>query len=547
MITKSIKYFLMAGTVCCGLSAAMVSCSDWDDHYEAGTATGGSNLTLWQQMKQNPQLSDFCQVLESTKIVRMHRKTGVSYAEMLDGGQSFTVVAPVNGTFNRDSLVRLTETFRGDSVVEKTFVLNHISRSTTSMQGEGGRMLMLNQKKISLLTADSTIDGIRLQRGNIHTRNGVLHITQRPLPYHLNLFEALCDLPQLSGIGDEMRKFNEDYFVADMSASSGIFEGVPVYVDSVVIERNRLIESLGYLNSEDSTYWVVAPTTAEWERVWNDAKKYFVYDSKVLRRDSLQRIWAARMLMRDAIFNMSDQRSVQDSLISVPYLNWRKSYLPGRPLLHSFAKPFQTGGILSAATPITCSNGTLYQVDKWPFDPTQTYLQPLWTEGESTWLMTTYKECTYNVRRQVADSISQSSYLQIVPLKGTSNWEATFRIDNTLSGAYDICAVILPQSVAGLPNGKPCKFKAAVNYIDEDGNEQSFNCGNTQFRSDPTRVDTVVVAENFSFPTCNYGQDDIKVTVKLQCSILARENVNFSREMYLDCIYLRPRTSNTEE
>ena len=547
MITKSIKYFLMAGTMCCGLSAVMVSCSDWDDHYEAGGATGGSNLTLWQQMKQDPQLSDFCQVLENTKIVRMHRKTGVSYAEMLDGGQSFTVVAPVNGTFNRDSLISLTETFRGDSIVEKTFVLNHISRSTTSMQGESRRMLMLNQKNITLQTADSTIDGVRLMRGNIHTRNGVLHITRTPLPYHFNLFEALCDLPQLSGIGDELRKFNEDYFVADQSASSGIFEGVPVYVDSVVIERNRLIESLGYLNREDSTYWVVAPTTAEWERVWNDVQKYFVYDSKVLRRDSMQRIWAARMLLQDAIFNMTDQKSVQDSLVSVPYLNWRKSYLTGRPLLHSFAKPFQTGGILSEATPVKCSNGMLYQVDKWPFDPTQTYLQPLWTEGESTWMITNYKDCSYNSRKQVADSISQSSYLQIVPLKSTSNWEMTFRIDNTLSGAYDICAIILPQSVAGLTNSKPCKFKANVTYVDEEGQEQSYNCENTQFRSDPTRVDTVVVAKNFRFPTCNYGQNDIKVTVKLLCSILARENSSFSREMYLDCIYLRPRTSNTEE
>ncbi|MGX8696583.1 MAG: hypothetical protein ACSW8D_09375, partial [Prevotella sp.] len=79
----------------CLLVIVAVSCSDWDDHYE-GTQTG-TNLTLWQQLKQNPQLSDFCQVLEQTKVFRMHKKTPVSYAEMLDGGQAFTVVAPVNG------------------------------------------------------------------------------------------------------------------------------------------------------------------------------------------------------------------------------------------------------------------------------------------------------------------------------------------------------------------------------------------------------------------------------------------------------------------
>ena len=95
--------------------------------------------------------------------------------------------------------------------------------------------------------------------------------------------------------------------------------------------------------------------------------------------------------------------------------------------------------------------------------------------------------------------------------------------------------------------GKPCKFRATINYVDTLGYVQSFNCNNTQFKTDPERVDTVVVAEAFHFPACNYGQTDIKISVKLQCSILARETSSYSREMYLDCIYLRPRTSKTEQ
>ena len=83
--------------------------------------------------------------------------------------------------------------------------------------------------------------------------------------------------------------------------------------------------------------------------------------------------------------------------------------------------------------------------------------------------------------------------------------------------------------------------------MDEDNNAQSFNCNNTQFESNAERVDTIVVAEGFHFPTCNYDQNEVKVTVKLQCSILARETSRYSREMYLDCIYLRPRTSKSDE
>ena len=60
-------------------------------------------------------------------------------------------------------------------------------------------------------------------------------------------------------------------------------------------------------------------------------------------------------------------------------------------------------------------------------------------------------------------------------------------------------------------------------------------------------TDTVLLAEAFHFPTCNYDQNEVKVTLKLQCSILARETSRYSREMYLDCIYLRPRTSKSDE
>jgi hypothetical protein len=124
----------------------------------------------------------------------------------------------------------------------------------------------------------------------------------------------------------------------------------------------------------------------------------------------------------------------------------------------------------------------------------------------------------------------------------------TFRINNTLSGDYDICAIILPKTVTpqNNPDMNPCKFKATINYVDETGQAKSFNCNNTQFQNNPEKVDTIVLAEAFHFPACNYDQQDIKVSVKLQCSILARETSKFAREMYLDCIYLRPRISKAE-
>ena len=531
----------------CPLSIVIMlaSCSDWNDHYEGTADAASEGATIWQQMKATPELSDFCDVLEQTKVYRMHKKTPVSYADLLSGGQSFTVLAPVNNTFNKDSLLQLVQTVRGDSAVEKSFVQNHITRSLVSSSPNNAKMLMLNMKHMTM--ENGLVDNTPVKLANTKSSNGMFHILQHALPYKHNILEMLCDNPQLTDIGANIMSFNEDIFDPTSSVSNGVIDGVPIYVDSVVYERNRLLENVGLLDAEDSTYLVVVPTTEGWRDIYNETSQYFLYDKSVEKRDSLQQYYTMSALLEDAVFNMTDQKSIQDSLISVPYLRTNQSFEKGKKVYHVFQKPFEEGGILYGANKLDCSNGWVYTTPKWSFKPTDTFFKELRTEGESTWMLTQERDCSYNIRRQIADSISSGSYLQIIPKSGTSNWELTFRISNTLAGDYDICMVLLPQSVAGLNNGKPCKFKATINYVDEDNNAQSFNCNNTQFESNAERVDTIVVAEGFHFPTCNYDQNEVKVTVKLQCSILARETSRYSREMYLDCIYLRPRTSKSDE
>ena len=544
MITKSIKQFLLAGCVCCCATAVLTACSDWNDHYE-GIADAAEGATLWQQMKANPQLSDFCEVLEQTKVYRMHKKTPVSYADLLNSGQTFTVMAPVNNSFDKNSLLQQVQTAVGDSAVEKSFVQNHITRQLVSSTPDAAKMLMLNLKHQTM--ANGMIDDIHLTAPNTKSSNGVLHVIERALPYKHNILEMLCDNTALENIGANIRRFNEDIFDPASSVSNGVVDGVPVYVDSVVYERNRLLEYVGLLDAEDSTYLVVVPTTEGWNEIYNETAQYFLYDKSIEKRDSLQQFYTMHALLEDAVFNMTDQKSINDSLISVPYIYTPQSFEKGKKVYHVFQKPFEEGGILYGAEKLPCSNGWVYTTPKWSFKPTDTFFKELRTEGESTWMITQERDCSYNARRQIADSISSDSYLQIIPRTGTSNWQLTFRLNNTLAGDYDICAVILPQSVAGLSSEKPCKFKATISYVDEDNNTQTFNCNNTQFQSNPERVDTVVLAEAFHFPTCNFDQNEVKVTLRLECSILARETSRFSREMYLDCIYLRPRTSKSDE
>ena len=205
MITKSIKTYIFTFCVGCGFAAALTACSEWDDHYDADKAAEGAGITLWEQLKANPQLSDFCRVLDETKVFRMHKKTSVSYAQLLHSGQAFTVVAPVNETFNCDSLLDLVKTHQGDSVVEKLFVFNHLSRSLSSLTDVERSVLMLNSKHAMM--SSSHIEGVRIIDSNRHAKNGILHVVERPLPYEYNLYEALCNIPELQGIGAFLRQY----------------------------------------------------------------------------------------------------------------------------------------------------------------------------------------------------------------------------------------------------------------------------------------------------------------------------------------------------
>ena len=538
------------------LGVALAACSDWDDHYDPAPGSAAEGITLWQQIKSNPQLSDFSQVLEQTKVYRMHKKSPVSYADLLASGQVFTVMAPVNGTFNKDSLLRLTESVRGDSAVERSFVKNHISRSLSSLKSEPSQLFMLNMKRMSM--GDGKIEGVDISAPNGKASNGVLHILSEPLPYQRNIYEQLCDDPQLQEIGTRLSRFNEDYFDPDASVSNGVVDGVPIYVDSVVYEINRLIGSLGQIQAEDSNYVMVVPTADGWRKAYEEASQYFVFDEKTEKRDSLQQLYTMRALLEDAVFNMTEQQSIADSLVSVPYRNANQQYEQGKQVYHLFRSPFEPGGILYGATALPCSNGTIYTTPEWSLSPYDTYFKELYVEGESTHLIINYEKCVYNVVNVAnAGYVSNNKYLRITPGGSTDNWTADFQVNNTLSGSYDIYAIVLPHNMFDdSAELRPYKFKASISCPNEKGNIQTTACvpgddrpvsSKTEFTTWSDRVDTVLLARDFKFPTCNYGQSNMNVSIRLQCSITARQTSQYYREMWLDCIYLRPHNPKSEE
>ncbi len=534
---RNIWGLMVVGTLLSPLSV-LTSCSDWSDHYE--NASGGSNAnSLFEEIASRADVSDFTEVLQNTRVFRQHKVTATSYAEVLSGGQSLTVMAPLNGTFNKDSLLAELQTAQGDSAVENFFVKNHLVRSPHS--AVDSRLKMLNGKYIDF--SSTSIGGVPLSESNIETRNGTLHILQGPVIYNKTLYETLVMDKDFTNIGGLIASYNEDYFDENSSVSSGMIDGVPIYVDSVIIERNKMMEAIGLLNAEDSVYYMSVPTNAGWKSAWEKAVKYFNFADNVEKRDSLQKYWTARALLDDAIFSRTIQSSEKDSVISYWYTKTTPEY-------HVFYKPYEATGLFGKAKgKKMCSNGILYYYDEWPFDPQQTYFKKIEQEGESTWNITawTNDKCVTNAKTTNDKRVHKGGYVQILPSKTNGTYDVTYKITNVLSGKYNVHLVTIPKTIySEAAKNLPVKYKIKLTYYGQDGKEIVKDCGafvsteNTvEGDISPDDVSNMIVAANMEFPVSLYNQSNY-VTITISGNANAKKASTETSEMFLDYIYLEP-------
>ncbi len=531
-----------------GLTAVMVllglsSCNDtWNDHYKTDFGIN-SDKTLWEKMEAQNNLSDFRSILEATKVSSYNAVSTISFAELLNSDQTFTVWAPVNGTFNKDSLLNICQTDSGQRAVEKCFVRNHIARftySVTSTTNQGIMLLNRKEKDLNgLVFGDVTITD-----PNILSSNGVLHILNGEVPYFSNIYEEINSNAEYSKLSSFLKAYQKDSLDEFSSVSSGIVDGKTIYVDSVLIAKNPLLDELGYLNEEDSAYWMVAPTDGAWAEAYAKIFPYYNF-SFIPNAEILQDYWTKHSLLNDLIFNSNLQTSTNDSLVST-------TYKVKTPLQHVFKNPFETGGILADVKGTTkCSNGSIFKVDKWPYSFQKTFFSPLTSEAELESNIIGYSVATLmSIRSIQGKGLSNDGYLVVKPNSTSTNPEITFQVKNTLSGKYDVCVVFAPKTIYETPLTKadstrvfsPCKFRSTLYYVDAKGVSQYKNLGTTGiFYSKPFALDTVVVASGFKFPTCNLNQLVSTVSLKITGFVLPSETNKYNREMFIDCVYLKPR------
>ena len=222
MITKNIKNSLVACLVGCGCAVA-ISCTEFSDYNEARTdAQASGNQTLWENIRQNSQLSEFAALIQ---------KSG--FDKELSQTQYYTVWAPLNNTFDVASLQKLD-----NNALLQQFVYNHVAAYGHNASGAlNERVHMLNGKSYDFTgTGSYTFGGVNISQANQPSNNGVMHIMNGATVYHPNLYDFLTDNQLSAGKGiDSLRSYFQKYEYAYLDENASVIgpivDGVQTYID----------------------------------------------------------------------------------------------------------------------------------------------------------------------------------------------------------------------------------------------------------------------------------------------------------------------------
>ena len=537
---KTMKYILMAF-----LPLMALSCQDeWDEHYGQANPMA-SQESLWQALKGRAELSNFVRLVEN-----------VGYEYYFDGDRMFTLFVPTNDCLTEADVDSLTEVYNAqksnriknnDNTVIKQVLQNHMAMYNYAAiaSGDSVQMMMLNGKYSYL--ADGGVNGVKYLSSNMLYRNGVLFTVGSRLPYFANVSEYFTMDDELDSIASFFSRYNVYEFDASRSVPGEIVDGKTVYLDSVMNLKNVMFDELGYINREDSAYWIVVPTDRQWRKLYEEYKTYFNYYNRTAKRDSVENVMTHKAIVQGTVFNMNVQPSVNDSVISTNYNKANYRY-------YKCLRPFDEGGVFSGARSVECSNGKVFISDNWEIDKRTTFFQEVKIEAENAYYQDSIAKCkepvsTYTVPsgNPLYGQVSGNAYVQVEPRNTAVTPLIRFTIPNLLSNiGYDIYAVFAPAIASDTltTDTLPLKVKFSLKYNDQDGRQvndikmENPEGGTYVYETTPNVVDTILVARDYKIPTCSYGlsEPQVRLTVESDRGTASK----YTRILRLDCIVFKP-------
>lgn len=535
-------------------AVVMAACTDeWDGHYAEDKSTKG---TLWEAIQERSELSNFARVLEAT-----------GYKERLESSQMFTVFAPVNENFSSEEAEALIGSYEKekaqgvreeDNSVVAQFVQNHIALFNRSVSSMTNDSITLMNGKYEVLTAQKFGERTILSR-NQYVGNGVLFTIEGPEEYFPNVFEYIG----LNGQTDSLFEFLDLYsvyeFAPDQSVAGDIVDGKTVYLDSVFHLTNAMLREYGHINREDSNYLALVPSDRMWKELYDEYVGYFNYNNLTMKRDSMVRTHTRRAIADGTIFNLNMQAAyLRDSARSTKYEDLYANEISyAEPRYYIYRNPYVGGGAFEGAAETVCSNGRVMIQDTWKIDKRETFYQQIKVEAEANRYVDTIIQAKepLNVRAVPMSNpfygkISANYFMEAQPLTTASSTSVRYSIPDQLSNiGYDIYAVFVPAIAynenASAEDRLPCRVRFTLGYLEQDGTETTTSLRNpvdnaVNFETTPDVIDTLLVAQDFKFPTCAFGLEDPQVTLRVASNLTSSMSSRFTRTLRMDCIILKP-------
>lgn len=561
------------------LSIALTGCSDYSDYNETPVDQQPSgNLTLWENISQNAQLSDFAALV---------RQAG--FVDDLNSPRSLTVWAPVNGSFSLSDYQGLS----AEDLLQQ-FVLGHVAKYSHMATGQvSEKVHMLNDK--SFLFAGSgayTFDGLNITQANMPSNNGIIHFLDGVAKFYPNLYEYLSTAPGIDSLRNHFLRYELTYLDPDASVKGPMVNGVQTYIDSVMITENNLTRQLNArISNEDSSYTFIMPTDAAFDKMYEKVKPFYHFintttvpdvstfasatDTKTKNitvnaeymTDSLVR----RTIIRNLIYSNNDAYNQWLTNPNAFFTDTLRSTVNNK-----FSNPRELVDSYRVGQPVEMSNGWAYIVDSLAFYPWETYCPEL-IISPRTWLANLFPQAA-QANRNVSlpdtlvkrvfgpeSEVSNYRYLWIAPNGDRVKPDFAIQLPGVMSTTYNFYVVFMPSAWPEIGNDpRPNWLNFELNYCAANGNTakyffskamaDSLQSGgvlpkaptavnaSTAFTNNPEKCDTVFIGQ-FTFPIAYNGLGDYYPSIRVTSPISVFSSAQlaaYSRDIRIAAILMRP-------
>lgn len=556
---NTVKAGLLGAAVLLGFTACT------DDHFDIQPSTVSGSNTIWQNVEANADLDSVAMILRRCKVMKSQtdKSAKQTYAELLATSQQLTAWLPKNGTFNAKqyldeldsaAVLRAKDEMAGTRAeydVANRFARNHIARFNYESNMGEQRIALMNSKIVNYNAGEGTFNGVKLDaaNANILSSNGMLHVLDGESQFAYNIFERLQVDSRFAKIYGDIDKYNVYTFSSSSSTQGSMnHNGSMEYVDSVWTRTNSLMTDarLTKLTDEDSLYVSVIPTDAAYEAARQKLQGLFKYAKNYnYAWDASKRDWTnkgtnALKFNTDSLttYNVTS-RILSASSFSVGY-NSEGPVTTSNPqafLNHVLtADSLNSGARLviynkdkgnvnpifdgqTADDAIKASNGYIFAVDNYNYDPSYSFIQKMNINGHNTSQVTgsTSEQAQYvtlNNENQNAevnvDALGVDNFYYYFPVSGNSQLNIDFKLNNVLSTKYKISIVLLPNrvninNIRAEEDGTIIEEKPVFDVQIRDDKGSVIGKAVKNVSVDQDKVEKKVLWEAFEFPYAYFG------------------------------------------